>query len=87
MPLQGWVNLESISLPRVDIIADLERCATTRLLLSDSSVAKSMHSHVLEHISAGLPLMQELWRTALPSARMTIRSPIRRDTRTNVEKT
>ena len=31
--------------------------------------------HVLEHIKHPLPLMQELWRTALPDARMVVRVP------------
>ena len=74
-PLQGWVNLDSVALPGVDIVADLESCATTRLPFPDSSVEEFLLSHVLEHIRGSLGLMQELWRIAMPEAKMVIRVP------------
>jgi SAM-dependent methyltransferase len=62
-------------LPGVDVVADLERCADTPLLFEDNSVDEFLMSHVLEHIRAPLPLMQELWRIAKPEARLTVRLP------------
>lgn len=71
----GWLNLDSYPLPGVDILADLNACATTPLPLADGSVDEFLLSHVLEHISQVLPMMQELHRVAAPGARMTIRVP------------
>lgn len=72
---QGWVNLDFAPLPGVDIVADLEKCATQPIPLEDSSVEEFLLSHVLEHITASLSLMQELWRIAKPNAKMIIRVP------------
>lgn len=73
--LAGWINLDSAALPGVDIVTDLEQCATRRLPLQDDSIEEFLLSHVLEHISRPLPLMQELWRVAKPGALMTVRVP------------
>lgn len=73
--IAGWVNVDSVPLPGVDIVTDLERCATDRLPLEGESADEFLLSHVLEHIRHPLPLMQELWRIAMPEARMVIRVP------------
>lgn len=73
--MPGWINLDSFALPGVDIIADLNACATTALPLADGSVSEFLLSHVLEHIPNVLPMMQELHRVACPDARMTVRVP------------
>jgi|SRR5688572_11501376 len=74
-PLPGWINLDAVALPGVDVVADLEHCAQTPLPLSDNSISDFLLSHVLEHIERPLPLMQDLWRVASPGARMVIRVP------------
>jgi SAM-dependent methyltransferase len=74
-PLPGWTNLDSARLPGVDVVADLERCADTPLPFEDDSIDEFLMSHVLEHIRAPLPLMQELWRIAKPVARLTVKLP------------
>jgi len=74
-PLEGWVNLDSVALPGVDIVVDLESCATTPLPFSENSVEEFLLSHVLEHIRQVLELMQELWRIAKPDAKMLVRVP------------
>jgi SAM-dependent methyltransferase len=74
-PLEGWINLDSARLPGIDVVADLERCANTPLPFDDDSIDEFLMSHVLEHIRAPLPLMQELWRIAKPTGRLTIRAP------------
>ena len=77
--LDGWTNLDSMSLPGVDVVADLYRLGSgegDRLLpFGDNSIGEFLLSHVLEHIRSPLPLMQELWRVAKPDALMTIRCP------------
>jgi SAM-dependent methyltransferase len=73
--LEGWVNLDSYAQAGVDIVADLEQCATSPIALANDSVDEFLLSHVLEHIRQPLPLMQELWRIAKPGAKMTIRVP------------
>ena len=73
--LQDWINLDSMALPGVNIVADLEQCATRPLPLQDNSIDEFLLSHVLEHIRQPLPLMQELWRVARPGAVMTVRIP------------
>lgn len=73
--LDGWTNLDCVALPGVDVVADLETCATTPLPFPDDSVDEIFGSHVVEHVRNILPLMQELWRVAKPGATMTLRVP------------
>ncbi|KQR57864.1 methyltransferase domain-containing protein [Acidovorax sp. Leaf160] len=73
--LEGWINLDSQALPGVNIIADLNTCASTPLPLEDDSVDEFLLSHVMEHIPNVLPMMQELYRVARPGARMVVRVP------------
>ncbi len=73
--MAGWMNLDSMPLPGVDIIFDLESCATRRIPLPDDSADALLLSHVVEHIQGILPMMQELHRVARPDAKMTIRVP------------
>ena len=73
--MPGWVNLDSQDLPGVDIIADLDRCSEIPLPLEDDSVDEILISHVIEHIKAPLPMMQELHRVARSGARATIPVP------------
>lgn len=62
----GWTNLDLVPGPGVDIVFDLETCATTPLPLADDSVGEIRASHVLEHIDEILAMMQELHRVAAP---------------------
>lgn len=73
--LEGWINMDCVPLPGVDIVADLECCALQPLPLEDNSVDEFLLQHVIEHIRAPLPLMQELHRVAKPNARAIIRTP------------
>jgi SAM-dependent methyltransferase len=73
--IPGWINLDSARLPGIDIIADLEQCAEPPLPIADDSIDEILMSHVIEHIRAPLPLMQELHRIARPGAKTTIRVP------------
>ncbi|MDR0477489.1 MAG: methyltransferase domain-containing protein [Desulfobulbaceae bacterium] len=73
--MPGWINLDSARLPGIDIIADLEQCAEIPLPIADNSIDEILMSHVIEHIRAPLPLMQELHRIARPRAKTIIRVP------------
>ena len=74
-PISGWINLDSVALPDVDIVANLETCGDQPLPLATDSVNEFLLSHVMEHIRNVLPMMQELHRIAAPNALMTVRVP------------
>jgi SAM-dependent methyltransferase len=71
-PIPGWVNVDSVALPEVDVVADLEAAS---LPFEDDSVTEIAGSHLLEHIRNSLGLMQELHRIAKPGARAIFRVP------------
>jgi SAM-dependent methyltransferase len=73
--LPGWVNVDAVALPGVDVVADLARCRTQRLPFADDSVDELLLSHVLEHIDDTLALMQELHRIACAGALALVRCP------------
>ncbi|MBK8523522.1 MAG: methyltransferase domain-containing protein [Betaproteobacteria bacterium] len=73
--IAGWVNLDCVALPGVDIVADLESCDTQPLPIESDTVDEFLLQHVLEHIRNPLPLMQELHRIARPGALAVIRTP------------
>lgn len=73
--LEGWLNLDSVALPGVDLVFDLEDLRQTPIKLADNSVGHFLLSHVIEHIRDSLGLMQELWRLATPGATAEIRVP------------
>jgi len=58
---EGWCNLDSVALPGVDHVCDLE---ADHLPFADDSVDEIEASHLLEHVRNLLPLAQELWRVA-----------------------
>jgi SAM-dependent methyltransferase len=71
-PLSGWLNVDAVALPGVDLVVDLEKA---KLPLPDDSVTEIVASHFLEHIREPLPLMQELHRVARADAIATFRVP------------
>lgn len=71
----GWTNLDAVPLPGVDVVANLEDCATTPLPFPDDTFHELLLSHVIEHIDATLPLMEECWRVARPGALAIVRVP------------
>ena len=73
--ISGWLNLDSVALPNVDMVADLEACGDRPLPLADDSVDEFLLSHVMVRIRNLLPMMQELHRVAAPNALMTLRVP------------
>lgn len=76
--LPGWVNVDQVQLPGVDLLANLDgfaREGARAFPYQDNSVDQFMMSHTIEHITNTLPLMQELHRIAKPDATITIRCP------------
>ncbi len=73
--LPGWVNIDRQRGPGVADVYDLERCRTTPLSFVEDSVDEFLLSHVIEHITDTLGLMQELHRIAKPNATLVARTP------------
>lgn len=71
----GFVNVDHQPGPGVDVVANLDDCARTKLPFDDDSVDEFLLSHVLEHIRDSLALMAELHRIARAGAKLTIRVP------------
>lgn len=75
-PRPDAINLDRTAGPHVDVVFDLETCALGAPLPFDDDTFDEIHaSHILEHITAILPLMQELWRVAKPGAFLHVNVP------------
>lgn len=73
--IEGWINLDSVARPGVDIVCDLEAVREHPIPLPDDSVDEFLLAHVIEHLGDSLGLMQELWRIARPGASAVLRVP------------
>lgn len=73
--LPGWVNVDAVALPGVDVVADLDLCRERPLPFPDDSVDEFLLSHVIEHLADPLGMMQDLHRVARVGAKITIRCP------------
>jgi predicted SAM-dependent methyltransferase len=73
--MEGWINLDVVALPGVDVVADLEQCRSKPLPFHDNEIDEFMLSHVIEHVRDSLGLMEELHRIAKPGAKAQIRVP------------
>lgn len=69
----GWVNVDTVELPGVDVICDLDD--HPKLPYDDDTVNEIHASHLIEHLHNPLPLLQELWRVAHPDAKAVFRCP------------
>lgn len=74
-PKEGWLNIDRVALPGVDLVGDLNTCREKPLPLKDSSVDEFLLSHVIEHIDDTLGLMADLHRVAKPGATLVARTP------------
>jgi SAM-dependent methyltransferase len=70
----GWINVDLRPGPGIDFVTDLNNPNCFADYPNDV-VDEFLMSHVLEHITNSLPLMQQLHRIAKPGARLTARTP------------
>jgi len=68
----GAFGVDTARLPGVDLAHDLE---ATPYPLPDDCADEVVLSHVLEHFSDLLPIMEEVWRITRPGGRVLIRTP------------
>ncbi|MBD1921231.1 class I SAM-dependent methyltransferase [Microcoleus sp. FACHB-831] len=73
--LEGWINLDYISLTGVDIVADLDDCRNQKLPFEDNSIDEFLASHLIEHLHNPLPFMEEIHRIAKQDAKAVFRVP------------
>lgn len=75
-PQPGFVNIDILPLPKVDIVWDLEE---TPWPLPDECVLTAVASHVLEHITPHkgtfIRVMDEIWRVLKPGAQFAFVVP------------
>lgn len=71
----GFVNVDRMSGPGIDAVADLNRCSHIPLPFETDSVDEFLLSHIIEHIPDTLGLMEELHRIAKPGAILTAMTP------------
>jgi SAM-dependent methyltransferase len=73
--LPDWTNLDLTPGDGVDIIANLDQCATIPLPFDDNTVDEFLAMHLIEHLHHPLDFMAELWRIAKPDALITLATP------------
>ncbi|OAA83183.1 methyltransferase domain-containing protein [Clostridium ljungdahlii] len=74
-PMPGWIHLDYMNLSGVDVVANLDTCDKVPLPFEDNTIDEFFGSHVIEHISKPLPMMEELHRIAKPGAIAVFRCP------------
>jgi len=70
---QGWVNVDSVPLPGVDVAVNFD--ADPHLPFADGTVGYSEGEHVIEHLANPLPFMAELWRVTRAGGTAVFRCP------------
>jgi len=70
-PYKGYINIDKIKLPCVDLVCDLEY----PLPFKDNTISEVRCEHVLEHIKNFMSLMEELHRVCEPGANISITAP------------
>lgn len=74
-PEPGFVNVDRVPGPGVDLVRDLERVGPDDALGSADSVDCVVASHVLEHIVNLIPLMREIHRVLRPGGYLLAAAP------------
>ena len=69
---KGYINLDSIKLPGVDIVHNLEKFPWP---FKDNEFDMIISSHVLEHLGDTLNNMEEIWRILKPGGTIIIKVP------------
>lgn len=68
----GYLGLDKIKLPSVDIVCDLEK---EKIPLSDNTVDEIYSRYFFEHVTDLVKLMEEIWRVSKNGSKMTIGVP------------
>ena len=68
---EGWINLDGLQLPGVDVVYDLEKS----LPFEDNYFEEIEASHILEHINNLIDLMEELHRVCKNGAIINVTCP------------
>ncbi len=68
---QGWVNLDELSLPGVDVISNLNK----KLPFKNNEFDEVFCSHVLEHVNDLIFTMKEIHRITKNKGKVIIRGP------------
>lgn len=76
-PTPGWLNLDVVALPGVQLVWDLENLPYP---IPDGCVERIEASHVLEHVLAFMPLMEELHRILAPGGILHVKAPYYKST-------
>lgn len=69
--LEGYLNIDVLALPHVDIVHDLSK----GIPLPDNSVEEVYTAHFLEHLENVVFMMQEIYRVSKPGALIKIKVP------------
>ncbi|MEM2956117.1 MAG: methyltransferase domain-containing protein [Candidatus Pacearchaeota archaeon] len=69
---KGYINLDIVKLPGVDVVWDIEKFPYP---FKDNTFDEIFCSHVLEHVSDLVKVMEEIWRISKPHARIKIIVP------------
>ena len=69
---EGYVNLDRLDLPGVDVVHDLE---TFPYPFDDESFDEILAQDILEHLRDTVRVMEELWRLLKPGATLRVRVP------------
>jgi SAM-dependent methyltransferase len=72
---EGWVNVDAVSGPGVDVVADLDHVGREPLPFADDSVDEILGSHLIEHVRDPLAVLQELHRIAKPGGTAVFNVP------------
>ena len=66
----GWVNLDFIKLPGVDVVHDIEK---PPFPFKDEEFDEILAQDTMEHIWNMIPVMKDLYRILKPGGKLTIR--------------
>lgn len=69
---KGFVNLDVVKLPEVDMVCDLDKCPWP---FPDNSFKEIICSHILEHLDDFNKAINEIWRISKPGAIVKVYSP------------
>lgn len=68
---KGWINLDSVNIPGVDIVYDVEK---TPLPFKDEEFDEILCQDIMEHLDY-IPLLRELYRILKKGSKLRIRVP------------